>query len=434
MNHLSVDTVVIGAGHAGLAVSRLLSEARRDHVVLDRGRVGERWRTERWDSLHLLTPSWMTRLPHWRYAGPDPEGFMSAKAFASLLERYAESFAAPVVSGTTVLSVRRCGLEQYAVVTDRATYAARHVVVATGPHGTPALPRSIGRTDLRVVHSSAYRNPGQLPAGGVLVVGASSSGVQIADELVRSGRDVVVAVGRHARMPRRYRGMDIFWWLESTGRTARTIDEVRDPAAARRETSLQLVGRPATQPAETLDLAVLRARGARLAGRLESLTGNAAVFADDLSDTVAAADRVMHRVLDDVDAHVRRAGLESEVLPAYRPRPLTNATGPGRLHLGAEGIRTVVVATGFRPDHSWLHVPGLSSDGELRQYRGVTEAPGLYVVGQRFQHRRDSGFIDGARHDAHAVVHHLLTGSLPPVAPARSSSHRPDPVDGREAA
>ena len=432
MNHISVDTVVIGAGHAGLAVSRLLSEARRDHVVLDRGRVGERWRTERWDSLHLLTPSWMTRLPHWQYAGPEPEGFMSATAFVGQLERYAESFAAPVVGGTTVLSVRRCGPEQYAVVTDRETYGARHVVVATGPHGAPVVPRSMGATDLRVLHSSAYRNPAQLPAGGVMVVGASSSGVQIADELVRSGRDVVVAVGRHTRVPRRYRGMDIFWWLENTGRTARTIDEVRDPAAARRETSLQLVGRPATQAAETLDLAVLRARGARLAGRLESLSGSTAVFADDLPETVAAADRVMHRFLDDVDAYVLRAGLESEVLPAYRPRPLTNPAGPRRLDLGAEGIRTVVLAAGFRPDHSWLHVPVTGSDGVLRQYRGVTDAPGLYVVGQRFQHRRDSGFIDGARHDAHAVVHHLLTGSLPP--PAASAVRSGDPLDERGAA
>jgi putative flavoprotein involved in K+ transport len=435
MNHITVDTVVVGAGHAGLAVSRLLTEARRDHVVLDRGRIGERWRTQRWDSLHLLTPSWMTRLPHWQYAGPDPEGFMSANAFVGQLERYAESFAAPVVGGTTVLSVRRCGLDQYAVVTDRATYAARQVVVATGPHGTPVVPRSIGHTDLDVVHSSAYRNPGQLPTGGVLVVGASSSGVQIADELVRSGRDVVVAVGRHTRMPRRYRGMDIFWWLENTGRTARTIDEVRDAAAARREQSLQLVGRPATQAAETLDLAVLRARGARLAGRLESLTGNTAVFADDLSETVAASDRMMHRFLDDVDGYVLRAGLESEVLAAYRPRPLTDPTGPRRLHLAGEGIRTVVVATGFRPEHSWLHVPVLGPDGAIRQYRGVTEAPGLYVVGQRFQHRRDSGFIDGARHDAYAVVHHLLTGALPPLAaPVDRSASRTDPLDGRGAA
>lgn len=432
MNHISVDTVVIGAGHAGLAVSRLLSEARRDHVVLDRGRVGERWRTERWDSLHLLTPSWMTRLPHWQYAGPEPEGFMSATAFVGQLEQYAESFAAPVVGGTTVLSVRRCGPDQYAVVTDRGTYGARHVVVATGPHGTPVVPRSMGATDLHVVHSNAYRNPAQLPAGGVLVVGASSSGVQIADELVRSGRDVVVAVGRHTRMPRRYRGMDIFWWLENTGRTARTIDEVRDPVAARGETSLQLVGRPATQAAETLDLAVLRARGARLAGRLESLSGSTAVFAGDLTGTVAAADRVMHRFLDDVDAYVLRAGLESEVLPAHRPRPLTNPAGPRRLDLAAEGIRTVVLAAGFRPDHSWLHLPVLGADGVLRQYRGVTDAPGLYVVGQRFQHRRDSGFIDGARHDAHAVVHHLLTGSLP--APATSAVRSGDPLDERGAA
>ena len=266
----TTDTVVIGAGHAGLAVSNRLTAAGRDHVVLDRGQGEERWRSERWDSLHLLTPNWMTRLPGWSYTGPDSEGYMAARQFISHLERYAESFAAPVLTGTTVLAVTRTA-RGYRVVTDQGSWNTRHVVVATGPWGKPRVPDCIESHagDLHVTTASAYRNPDALPDGGVLVVGASSSGVQIADELARTGRHVALAVGRHTRMPRRYRGMDIFWWLERTGRLSRTIDDVRDPVAARNEPSLQLMGRnEADRFAESLDLASLAGRGVRVAGRV----------------------------------------------------------------------------------------------------------------------------------------------------------------------
>jgi putative flavoprotein involved in K+ transport len=410
----TVDTVVVGAGHAGLAVSRLLTDAVRDHVVLDRGEVGERWRSERWDSLHLLTPSWMSRLPGWYYTGPEPEGFLSADRFVRHLERYAASFGAPVRSRTTVERVVAAPGPRYDVHTDRGTWRTRNVVVATGPHGVPRVPVAPEPAGIDVVSSNGYKNPRQLRSGGVLVVGASSSGVQIADELSRAGREVTLAVGRHTRMPRRYRGMDVFWWLESTGRLSRTIDEVADAATARKEPSLQLRG--ANDPDRAgadLDLAVLLDQGVRLTGRLEGLRDGRARFGDGLADTVRAADRQLHRFLDAVDRHVEATGLASEVLPSDRPRPFAVPAPPDELHLAREGITTVLLATGFRPDHSWLGLPVTGDDGTIEQYRGVTAAPGLYVVGQRFQHRRDSGFIDGARHDAHAVVAHLTTGTLP---------------------
>jgi putative flavoprotein involved in K+ transport len=411
----TIDTVVIGAGHAGLAVSRLLTDAGRDHVVIDRGRVAERWRTERWDSLHLLTPNWMTRLPGWFHGGSDPDGYLSAAGLVAHLERYAASFDAPVVGDTTVHELCEAPSGGYRVVTDRGTWRARHVVVATGPHGLPRVPA--GLDDAEVLTANRYRNPAGLGPGGVLVVGASASGVQIADELNRAGRDVVLAVGRHTRMPRRYRGMDIFWWLESTGRLARTIDDVPDAAAARREPSLQLVGRPSEGgQAPDLDLAALQARGVRLAGRLEEMSGSRARFRPDLADQVAAANASMHRFLDAVDEYVGRAGLTTEVLEPVRPRPLVVPAPLRSLDLAREGIGTVLVATGYRPDYPWLHLPITGPDGFIRQERGVTAAPGVYVVGQRFQHRRDSGFIDGARHDARAVVQHLLTGSTSDVA------------------
>ena len=412
----TLDTVVVGAGHAGLAVSRLLTDAGRDHVVLDRGRVGERWRTERWDSLHLLTPSWMTRLPGWSYTGPDPDGYLSVGAFVASLEEYAESFGAPVVEGTTVLAIETGDdpTRRYRIVTSHGTWHARNVVIATGPHGTPYVPEGLaGLAGVDTVTANSYRNPDRLRPGGVLVVGASSSGVQIADELNRAGRDVTLAVGRHTRMPRRYRGMDIFWWLEMTGRLARTIDEVSDPEAARREQSMQLVGRfDPIRASQDLDLGVLHARGVRLVGRLEAVTGHRARFRDDLTTSIATADAAMGRFLDSVDRFVDQAGLAREVWASPRPRPIEVPLVPEHLDLRAEGIGTVLVAAGYRPDSPWLQPLSVSRpDGSLQQYRGVTPAPGLYVVGQRFQHRRDSGFIDGARHDAQAVVAHLIAAT-----------------------
>ena len=422
----TLDTVVVGAGHAGLAVSRLLTDAGRDHVVLDRGRVGERWRTERWDSLHLLTPSWMTRLPGWSYAGPDPDGYLSAGQFVGFLEKYAASFDAPVVEGATVLSIEPTGgdpMRRYRIVTSDGSWHARNVVIATGPHGTPYVPKGLERLEVAdTITSNNYRNPDQLGPGGVLVVGASSSGVQIADELNRAGRDVTLAVGRHTRVPRRYRGMDIFWWLETTGRLARTIDQVPDPEAARRETSLQLVGRnDPTRSAQDLDLGVLHARGVRLVGRLESVTGHRARFGSGLATSIATADAAMYRLLDSLDRFVDRAGLAREVWVSPRPRPIEVPTVPEHLDLRAEGIGTVLVATGYHPERPWLRLP-THADGSLRQARGVTPAEGFYVVGQRFQHRRDSSHIDGARHDAHDVVAHLLSDARAGTGSKRQES------------
>ena len=317
----SIDTVVVGAGHAGLAVSRLLTDAGRDHVVLDRGRVAERWRSERWDSLHLLTPNWMTRLPGWCYTGPDPDGYLSSAQLINHLERYAASFQAPVIPQTTVVEIAAAhgpALARFRVVTDTGTWHARHVVVATGPHGRPHLPRGLSGISGRVevVTANSYRNPAAFPSGGVLVVGASASGVQIADELSRAGREVSLAVGRHTRMLRRYRGMDSFWWLEATGRLARTIDDMPDVAAARRENSLQLVGRPdPCLRGRDLDLGVLQTRGVRLLGRLKEVAGTVASFSSDLEETIAEADRRMHHFLDAVDRYVEDAGLTQEVLP-----------------------------------------------------------------------------------------------------------------------
>ena len=312
----TTDTVVIGAGHAGLAVSRLLTEAGVDHVVLDRGRVAERWRTERWDSLHLLTPAWMTRLPHFRAAGTDPDAFIGSGAFVEHLEQYAASFGAPVVTGARVHEVASTDAG-YRVDTDAGTWRARHVVIATGPHGRPRIPA--GLDPERVLPASAYRNPDALAPGGVLVVGASSSGLQIADELARSGREVTLAVGRHTRMPRRYRGLDAYWWLQVTGRLARTIDTMPDQRAARLEPSLQLVG--TSGPPEDLDLGVLQHRGVRLVGRVTASTGGAVELGNDLGRSVADADRRLRRLLGSFDDFARCLRLGPRAAAAEPPAP-----------------------------------------------------------------------------------------------------------------
>ena len=417
----AVETVVIGGGQAGLAASLHLTAADRPHVVLDRGRVGERWRSETWSSLRLLSPNWCNTLPGEPADRPDPDGFPSAAAFSVHLEAYARSFGAPVRERTEVRLVRPFG-DRFEVLTGDGGWRAEHVVLATGWCDRPAVP-DLARDLAGDVHQVApkdYRDPAGLPPGGVLVVGASATGVQIAHELRASGRDVTLAVGGHSRLPRRYRGMDIFWWLAATGLLDRTIDEVPDPRLARTEPSLQLLGRPDHR---SLDLATLQADGVRLVGRVTAIDGHRVRLAADLPSTVATADRKMAALLDRIDAHVDAHGLRGEVLD---PEPVATIRPPAHadaIDLRAGGIVTVVWATGHRRAYPWLRVSVLDDHGELRQRRGVTPVPGLYVLGQRFQHHRNSNFVGGVGRDAAFVVGHLLAASGGPRCDARS--HRP---------
>ena len=266
------NTVVIGAGQAGLAASRCLADRRRDHVVLERGRIGQRWRGDTWDSLHLLTPNWMNTLPGEAYRGPDPNGFSSAAAFGGHLTQYADSFGASVEEHSAVRLLRKRD-HGFEVGTDRAAWLAANVIIATGWCDRPAVPAAARAlpADIHQVVPNEYRNPCSLPDGGVLVVGASATGAQLADELRAAGRDVTIAVGRHTRMPRNYRGMDIYWWLDRLGLLDTTIDEMPDRLLARHEPSAQVVGRPDHR---RLDLATLQANGVRLAGRVLAIDGH----------------------------------------------------------------------------------------------------------------------------------------------------------------
>jgi putative flavoprotein involved in K+ transport len=395
------DVLVIGGGQAGLATSYWLAARGIDHAVLERGRVAERWRSSSWDSLHLQTPRWQGRLPAWQYTGDDPDGYMSVAELVAFLENYARAFRAPVRENVTVRAVapHHGG---YRVDTDDGAWAARAVVIATGHCELPARPRCAPEVAPRVhqLAPARYRRPDALPPGGVLVVGASASGVLIADELRRAGRDVTLAVGGHTRVPRHHLGRDIYWWLDRMGVLHETTRDVRDLAAARRQPSMQLVGDPAWR---TVDLGALQAAGVRLTGRLIAAQGETVTFADDLAVTVAAADLRAASIVARIDAFARQRGIEVRG-PGADTSPIAVGASPRTLDLAAENITTVVWATGFRRDYSWLRVPSAVAAGELVHAAGITPAPGLYGVGLRYMRRRNSSFIDGVGDDARAIV------------------------------
>lgn len=400
----STHTVVIGAGQAGLAASRCLTLAGCEHVVLERDQIGSRWRRESWDSFRLLTPNWMTRLPDHTYAGSDPEGFMSADAMVRMLTDYAKVGGAPVIAGIEVLSVTKAG-SQFKVETDAGVWTARNVIVATGWAQLPLIPANARDVRVHQLVPANYRNPELLPDGNVLIVGASASGVQLADEIARSGRDVTLAVGRHTRLPRMYRGMDSMWWLDRIGALDRTIDATSNPEQARLEPSTQLTG---GLPRRSLDLATLQRHGVRLTGRMVDLAGHSVRFASDLKASTTNADDRLRQLLERIDQHIDDTGMTREVWESG-PFPTVDASRtPTRLDLRKDGIGTVIWATGHRRNHSWLDLPVFDDSGEIWQRRGVTSVQGCYVLGQRFQYTRRSNFIDGVGADAAFVVGHLM--------------------------
>jgi putative flavoprotein involved in K+ transport len=416
------DTVVIGAGQAGLSLSRQLVRAGHRHVVLERGRVGERWRSERWHSLTLLTPNWLNRLegstPH-----PDPDGYLARDEFVKYLQNYARSVHAPVRESVSVLAVEqhRGG---FSVRSDAGEWQAGSVVIATGDCDVPFRPQAAATapSHLLQIDANRYRAASQLPAGGVLVVGAGPSGQQIAAELRRAGRHVVLAVGRHARMVRHYRGKDIWHWLEEMGDLERTIDDVPNPVDARRAPSFPLSGR---NGGEQLDLGVLHRLGVVVTGRLEGFGGARALFADDLQTSIADAERRLHRILGRIDEHIAHALAPASVPAAPdRSERVRIHEAPRTLDLAAESISTVVWATGYRRTYPWLHVPVLDQAGEIVHRRGIAAVPGVYVLGLRFQYRRSSHFIGGVGRDAAFLATHIV-GSTSPTGPRRSQRSRP---------
>ena len=405
MSNEVIDTIVVGAGQAGLAMSEHLTAAGIPHIVLERHRIAERWRTARWDTLVANGPAWHDRFPGLKFQG-DPDSFPSKEEVADYFGSYAKMIAAPVRCGVEVRSVQRlAGRVGFHVETSEGAFEATNVVAATGPFQIPIIPKVIPNDiGITQIHSNEYRNPGQLPEGAVLVVGAGSSGGQIADELLRSGRVVYLSVGPHERPPRSYRGYDFCWWLGVLGKW--------DNETRARGTEHVTISVSGARGGHTVDFRKLAADGMKLVGTTESFKSGRVLFANDVAKNVAMGDASLLSLLEEADDYVRRNGLTLPEEPEARrllpdPDCLTNPLLELDLHVA--GVKAVVWATGYSSDYSWLKVDAFDEAGKPTHQRGVSSEPGVYFVGLPWQSRRGSAFIWGVWHDAKFIADRIAT-------------------------
>jgi putative flavoprotein involved in K+ transport len=401
-----VDTLVVGGGQAGLAMSEHLKGCGVPHLVLERHRIAERWRSGRWDSLVANGPAWHDRFPGMEFSDTDPDAFPHKEKVADYFVAYAERIAAPIRCGVEVKEVRRnVGRPGFRVETSDGAIDAERVVAATGPFQRPLIPPVVPEVaGLTQIHSNAYRNPDALPEGAVLVVGAGSSGVQIADELLRAGRRVTLSVGPHDRPPRAYRGRDFCWWLGVLGKW--------DAEAPRPGTEHVTIAVSGAYGGQTIDFRRLAAQGMTLVGRTESYKGGVVTFAPDLVGNIARGDANYLSLLDEADAYVVRNGLDLPEEPDARriePDPQCVTDPVLELNLAEAGITSIVWATGYALDYSWLKVDAFDERGRPKHQRGVSVEPGVYFLGLPWQSRRASSFIWGVWHDAKFLADHIAT-------------------------
>ena len=405
-------TLVIGAGQAGIAMSEHLGRHGLPHLVLERGRIAERWRTERWDSLVANGPAWHDRFPGLSFADVHPDAFAPRDSIVNYFGAYAEKIAAPIRCGVAVTSARRKEEGGFHVETTGGVFEADNLVAATGPFQRPFIPALVpAEAGIAQIHSTAYRNPAQLPAGAVLVVGAGSSGVQIADELLRAGRRVHLAVGPHNRPPRSYRGRDFVWWLGVLGKWGATVCE-----PGKEHVTIAVSG---ACGGRTVDFRDLAARGVVLTGRAENFHGRVMHFAPDLADSIARGDADYLSVLDEADAYARREGLDLPEEPGARcftPGLPGAAAAPLRLDLDDAGVTAIVWATGYGLDFGWLKVGRFDDRGRPVHERGVSPVPGLYLLGLPWLSCRASAFIWGVWHDAAFLADHVAARAAPPAS------------------
>jgi putative flavoprotein involved in K+ transport len=429
----SIETLIVGGGQAGLALSYELTRAGREHVVLERARLVERWRSERWDSLTLLSPNWMTRLPGWHYAGSDPDGFMHRDEVVGFYEAYAAAFAAPVQTEVNVTSVDvDTSRGDYLVATDRGTWRARNVVVATGMFQQPRLPGWSSQLPPAIVqvHSSHYRNPYQLPPGAVLVAGSGASGFQIAEELNRQGRRVYFSLGRHERLPRRYRGHDVMWWLDQMGifdQLAATPTDHWQHASAARSASPPSPALTGVGGGHDLDPHRLAADGVALLGRTAGMNDGVLSIAPDLTESLRAGDAGFLAWRQRIDGYIRANAIDVHAAPDPDLWPISSAEREPLNHVDirAAAVSAIVWATGFRADFSWVHAPVLE-DGRPVHYRGVTEAPGLFFLRIAPFYKRRATLIDGLDEDAGFLADQIVRDrpqALADLVRSASGSH-----------
>jgi len=395
-----VETVVVGGGQAGLAMSYHLGRLGREHLVVERGRIAERWRSERWDSLVFQFPSAMMRLPGYAYDGPDPEGFMPRDGVVRFIEEYARRVSPPIRCGIRVDSLERSESGVLLVRTDHFTIEALNVVVATGPYQLPAVPVFGAALPVRMwqVTASRYGNPGQLPPGAVLVVGSGGSGYQIAEELLVSGRSVYLCVGRHRRVPRRYRGRDFGWWQEITG----AADEVTHAASVRAPLLTGVAG------GHNADLRELARRGAILLGSLRGVSEGKLRFSADLEVNLANGDEAHTRFTRSVDEYVEMHGLSAPAAAESDPRDrIEPLPAISELDAAAAGMSSVIWAVGYQFDFGWIRCGVLDAGGRPVHRRGVTGVPGVYFLGLPRLHKVKSAFLWGVDEDAAYLAQHI---------------------------
>ncbi len=406
MSNQQVEVLVVGAGQAGVAMSEHLSDSGVPHLVLERSRIAERWRTERWDSLVANGPAWHDRFPGLEFFDVDPDGFASKDQVADYFTAYAEKIGAPIRCGVEVTSVRKHeGRDGFRVETSEGTIDARFVVAATGPFQRPVFPPIVpADAGPLQMHSNTYRNPDQLSEGAVVVVGAGSSGVQIADELRASGREVYLSVGPHDRPPRSYRGRDFCWWLGVLG-----LWDAETPPQGAEHVTIAVSG---AHGGHTVDFRALEASGIHLVGMTTTYDGGVLSFAPDLAENIARGDANYLALLDEADAYVARNGLDLPEEPAARdlgPAPAATADPLSELDLTDGGVGTIIWATGYATDYSWLQVDAFDENDRPRHRRGVSTEPGVYFLGLPWLSRRGSSFIWGVWHDARYVADHIAT-------------------------
>ena len=400
-----IETVIIGSGQAGLAMSYHLSRLGREYVILEEKWPGHRWRTERWDAFAYQFPNWTLQLPGYGYQGNDPDGFIVRDEVARFVEGYAAFIRAPVRGNTRVTALReKPGTQRFIVESTDATIEADNVVVATGPYQRPAIPRLAAAMPPWVcqVHSSSYRNPEQLPPGAILVVGSAASGCQIAEDLQESGRQVYLAVGSHRRTVRRYRGRDIIWWRMKTGRDDRTVESV---SPEERRTINVFTG---AKGGHDLDVWRLAANGVVPLGHLQGVEDDMCVFAADLAQTLSRADEACNDLLRLIDDYIENTGLRAPEPDLPPPRPAI-PTAITTLHLRAAGIRSVVWATGFRDDFGWIHLPVFDQTGKAVHRRGVTRQSGAFFLGLSWLHKAKSASLMGAGEDAEYLAEYIVS-------------------------
>jgi putative flavoprotein involved in K+ transport len=404
MPNEEVETLIIGGGQAGLVMSHRLKQRGLDHLVLERHRIGERWRSERWDGLKFQFPNWSVRLPEFSFPHTEPDAFATTAEIADFITAYAAFVAPPIRCGVEVNRLRcRDGASGFIAETSDGPIAAANVVIATGPYQRAVIPDLLRDDDtVFQVHASRYLNPDQLPSGAVLVVGSGASGAQIAEELYRAGRRVYLSVGRHTRLPRRYRGRDLIWWLSAMG-IDQTPLEQRGPSRLLPVISGAYGG-------HTIDFRRFAADGVTLLGRVKAARDGVIDIAPDLGESLANGDTVFATFLDMVDAHVEQHGLNLPQDPDARamlPDPPSVTEPRRRLDLRRENIGAVIWATGYGVDFSWINVPVLDARGEPVHRGGITGVPGLYFLGLQWLSKMSSSFLSGVGDDAAVLADHI---------------------------